>query len=226
MKRVYKLSPSDLTFLWDECKRCFYLKVTRGYKRPAAPFPKIFGRIDLLMKEFYTDKRSREIHPDLPEGIIFKAGGDVESEIIHVNVHEVECYIKGKYDTLLKFNDGTYGVVDFKTAEVKSDHVPFYTRQLQAYAYALEHPEYSRGPSLSISLLGLLCFEPGMMDKDAQGRLTYRGQVVWQPCPINEKDFLSFIGEILAVLEKPEPPDVGEKCEYCKYRELARVTNV
>ena len=24
---MYKLSPSDLTFLWDGCKHCFYLKV-------------------------------------------------------------------------------------------------------------------------------------------------------------------------------------------------------
>jgi len=226
MKKVYKLSPSDLTFLWDECKRCFYLKVTRGYLRPAAPFPKIFTRIDLLMKEFYSDKTTHEIHPDLPEGLIFKAGGDVESEAIHLDENGVECYIKGKYDTLLKFNNGTYGVVDFKTTEVKPDNIPFYARQLQAYAYALEHPEYNKGPSLSISLLGLLCFEPAMMDKDDLGRLTYRGQVVWQPCPLDENAFLNFIREVMAVLEQEEPPDAGEKCEYCKYRELARVTKV
>lgn len=32
-----KLSPSDLTFLWDECPRCFYLKHILGIMRPAAP---------------------------------------------------------------------------------------------------------------------------------------------------------------------------------------------
>ncbi len=29
-----KLSPGDLTFLWDECPRCFYLKVIMGINRP------------------------------------------------------------------------------------------------------------------------------------------------------------------------------------------------
>ena len=31
MNNLYKLSPSDLTFLWDECQRCFYLKVVRKF---------------------------------------------------------------------------------------------------------------------------------------------------------------------------------------------------
>jgi hypothetical protein len=26
----YKLSPSDLTFTYEGCKRCFYLKVVKG----------------------------------------------------------------------------------------------------------------------------------------------------------------------------------------------------
>ncbi|EKD87781.1 MAG: hypothetical protein ACD_35C00212G0001, partial [uncultured bacterium] len=32
---LYKLSPSQLTFAWDECPRCFYLDVVLGIKRPA-----------------------------------------------------------------------------------------------------------------------------------------------------------------------------------------------
>ncbi len=38
----WKISPSDLTFLWDECPRCFYLKVRHKFKRPGLPFPKIY----------------------------------------------------------------------------------------------------------------------------------------------------------------------------------------
>lgn len=36
----FKLSPSDLTFMWDECKH-FYLKAVHGFNRPSAPFPTI-----------------------------------------------------------------------------------------------------------------------------------------------------------------------------------------
>ncbi len=46
-----KLSPSDLTFLWDECPRCFYLKVTGRLSRPSTAFPSIFSSIDSVALE-------------------------------------------------------------------------------------------------------------------------------------------------------------------------------
>ncbi len=226
MTQLYKLSPSDLTFLWDECKRCFYLKVARGYRRPGIPFPKIFTRIDLLMKDYYLDKSTKAIHADLPDGKVYTTGQWVESEIIHFADHQAECYLKGIFDTVLKFDDGSYAVVDFKTAEINDEHVPFYTRQLQAYAYALEHAAPTKLSLKPITRLGLLCFEPRHMDKDDEGRLTYRGQVAWQECPLDENAFLKQIEEVLAVLELPEPPEAGEKCEFCKYRDQARFNNL
>ena len=139
MSQLFKLSPSDLTFLWDECKRCFYLKIARGYRRPAIPFPKIFSRIDLLMKDHYQDQSTSSMSADLPEGKVFASGKWVESDIIHFEGHAAECYLKGIFDTVLQFNDGSYAVVDFKTTEINEDHLDFYARQLRAYAYALEH---------------------------------------------------------------------------------------
>lgn len=41
-----KLAPSDLTFLWEECQRCFWLKVKGVLKRPSGLFPKVFTRLD------------------------------------------------------------------------------------------------------------------------------------------------------------------------------------
>jgi len=226
MKKVYKLSPSDLTFLWDECKRCFYLKVVRGYRRPSIGFPKIFTRIDQLMKDHYLDQSTKAISPDLPEGRVYLTGRWVESETIRNHDHQVEVYISGMFDTVLKFDNESYGVVDFKTTEIKDEHVSFYAKQLQAYAYALEHAAPTKLSLKPVTVLGLLCFEPRHMNQDEQGRLTYSGQVAWQPCTLDEANFLNFIGEVLAVLEQTVPPDAAEDCEYCQYRELARITNV
>jgi hypothetical protein len=226
MSQLYKLSPSDLTFLWDECKRCFYLKIVRGYRRPAIPFPKIFTRIDLLMKDYYLEKSTRVIHPDLPDGKVFMSGKWVESDIIHFNGHTAECYLKGIFDTVLQFNDGSYAVVDFKTTEINDEHVPFYARQLQAYAYALEHAAPGNLSLKPISHLGLLCFEPRHMDQDEKGHLTYSGKVAWQEIPLDEAAFLTQLEQVVAVLELPEPPEAGEKCEFCKYRNHARITGV
>jgi hypothetical protein len=226
MSELYKLSPSDLTFLWDECKRCFYLKVVRGFRRPGIPFPKIFTRIDLLMKDYYLNKPTREISADLPEGIVYTSGKWVESGIIHIAGHSAECYLKGMFDTVLKFENGSYAVVDFKTTEINDEHIPFYSRQLQAYAYALEHAAPTKLSLKPVSRLGLLCFEPRHMDKDEQGRLTYRGQAAWQECPLDETAFLEQIGEVLGILELADPPEAGEKCEFCKYRDQSRINGL
>lgn len=223
MTRVHKLSPSDLTFLWDECKRCFYLKVVHNFRRPSVPFPSIFGRIDILMKKFYLNKSTHQISPDLPPGVIFETGKRVESESIRSPDHDVECFIKGIFDTVLKFEDGTYAVVDFKTTPASEEHIPFYARQLQAYAYALEHAAPSHLSLKPISHLGLLSFEPQLMDKDEAGRLTYRGPVVWQAIEPDEPAFVDFIHQVQQVLAFPEPPPAGEKCEFCQYRERARL---
>ena len=226
MSQLYKLSPSDLTFLWDECKRCFYLKVVRDFRRPSAPFPKIFSRIDILMKDYYLHKSTLEISPGLLEGTVFETGKWVESESICDEDLDVGCYINGIFDTVLKFDDDSFAVVDFKTTVANEDHIPFYARQLRAYAYALEHAAPTKLSFKPIKRLGLLCFEPRHMDKDTEGRLTYRGPVIWQPIQPDEPAFLDFIAEVLKVLALPEPPPAGEKCEFCKYREQARMNNL
>ena len=59
--RSVMLAPSDFAFLWDECPRCFYLKVVRKQGRPRTPFPKVFGTIDRAMKSFYMGQRAESL---------------------------------------------------------------------------------------------------------------------------------------------------------------------
>ena len=70
MDEPIKLSPSDLTFLWDECKRCFYLKYVHSIHRPSAPFPGIFSTIDRLMKGYYEGQPTEKLSSELPPGVI------------------------------------------------------------------------------------------------------------------------------------------------------------
>ena len=37
MPAMLRLSPSDFAFLWEQCKRCFYLKVVHGIRQPSMP---------------------------------------------------------------------------------------------------------------------------------------------------------------------------------------------
>jgi hypothetical protein len=54
----YRLSPSDLTFLYDGCKHCFVLKVKYGISPPAIPIPGVFSIIASLQKNHYAGQRT------------------------------------------------------------------------------------------------------------------------------------------------------------------------
>jgi hypothetical protein len=222
MGKNWKLSPSDLTFLWDDCKRCFYLKVVHDFKRPWSPFPKIFNRIDKLMKEHFEGKSTKEISEYLPAGKVKFGEKWVTSQPVTIPGQRGTCFIRGKFDTVVAFDDGTFGIVDFKTSEPKPTHVDFYSRQLHAYAHALENPAPGSLSLAPITKLGLLCVEPTAMDYTDFNKVAYIGDVSWMECPRDDKAFFDFLGQVLAVLENDSPPDANPSCAYCQYRDAAR----
>lgn len=224
MTPLYKLSPSDLTFLWDECQRCFYLKVVNKFNRPAMAFPKIFTIIDLLMKDYFYNLPTDEISTELPSGKVAFSSKWVYSHPISFPHRNASCYIRGIFDTVLEFTDGTFAVVDFKTTKPKPEHINFYTRQLHAYAFALENPDFGKFALSPVSKMGLLCVEPVAMNRTLQGKLAYEGEVTWLECPKDDSKFLDFLDTILEVLDSPNPPPANPNCGFCNYREGARQT--
>lgn len=222
--KIYKLSPSDFAFLWEQCKRCFYLKVVHNITQPSMPMAGIFKKIEGLQMNFYNNKPTKEIHSDLPPGTIRCGEKWVESEIIKVPGYKTGCYIFGKFDTVIEFYDKSWGVIDFKTTDTKAEHVGLYSRQLHAYSYALELPssqpiKLRRKPLKlnPVTKLGLLCFEPTQIKQPDTGLHSYEGKVSWIEIPRNDKNFLKFIGEVLGLLELPTPPDPSQNCNWCNY---------
>ena len=222
MTALFKLSPSDLTFLWDECPRCFYLKVKLGHNRPRTPMPGIFTKIDALMKGYFQSKTTSDIYGGLPAGVVKFGEKWVQSQPISYPNHLDQCYIRGKFDTVVEFDDGSFGIVDFKTSEPKAHHVAFYGRQLHAYAYALESPAPGKLALRPISRLGLLVVEPNQMLKTQQGHIAYVGEVTWQEIPRDDISFMAFLDKVMSVLEQPMPPPAASECKWCEYRAAAR----
>ncbi len=218
----YRLSPSDLTFLWDECPRCFYLKVKHDFRRPAVPFPSIFTTIDGLMKEFFQGQSTETLETSLPPGRVLFSGKRVQSAPLTLPGHAETCVLSGLFDSLLAFDDGSYGVVDFKTSAPKAQHVAFYGRQLHAYAYALEHPAQGKLHLAPINRLGLFIVQPNEMTRQPDGRIAYVGEVTWLEVPRDEAAFLNFLSDVMTLLESPEPPPAAEHCVWCAYRQSAR----
>ncbi len=213
----YKLSPSDLTFLYEGCKRCFYLKMVKGIAQPSMPLPSIFSKIASLLKNHYAGKHTSELHVNLPPGTVSFGEKYVRSDIIQLPNHEVTCFISGRFDIVISFEDGTYGVVDFKTGNPNTEAINFYSRQLHAYAYALEHPASGALNLAPISKMGLLYFYPSAINQQTIERLSYEAEITWMEIRKDEEDFLEFIDQVLDVLELPEPPVQSLNCQWCGY---------
>jgi hypothetical protein len=174
------------------------------------------------MKECYGGRRTEEIVSSMPAGRVLRGDNWVQSKPISVPGHESTCFIRGKYDTLFELDDGTYGVIDFKTSRVSREHLGKYSRQLHAYAYALEDPapgEFGLGP---ISTLGLLVYEPERFAHETDQDALLSGALAWVEVPRDDEMFIGFLSEVLDVLALPEAPVPGESCAYCAYREESR----
>ena len=214
---LYKLSPSDMTFSWDECKYCFYLKVKHGIVLRTA-FPGMFGKMANLTSEFYLGRPAREISPDLPPGVVKYREKFVKSVPISIPGAASQCYLNGRFDAVIEFEDGSYGIVDYKTSEAKDEHVAFYSRQLSAYAYALENPAPNALGLSPISRLGLFVITPHRFERTPADEMIFVNQTTWMDVPRDEQAFLALLGEVLAVLDAPNPPEPSEECGVCTYR--------
>src|SRR5205814_4699176 len=51
-----RLAASDLTFSWEGCPRCLWLKARGLLKRPSGPFPRVFTRMDRQAKDYFHGK--------------------------------------------------------------------------------------------------------------------------------------------------------------------------
>jgi len=213
----YKLAPSSFSFLYEGCKRCFYLNVVHGVVQPSRPMPGVFTRIANLLKDHYHGRRTEDLHPGIPPGIVSHGEKRVRSKTIQLPNHKDVCHISGRFDIVVSFDDGTYGVIDFKTGNPKDEFNELYTRQLQAYAYALENPAAGALGLSPITKLGLLYFHPERTKQENVEQLLYEADVRWIEVARDDAKFMKFIGEVLSVLELPTPPESSPDCEWCNY---------
>lgn len=214
---IYKLSPSDLTFSWDECKYCFYMKVKHNIVLRTA-FPGMFGKMANLTSAFYMDGPARAISEQLPSGIVKYREKFVKSAPISIPGAESQCYINGRFDAVIEFDDGSYCIVDYKTSEARDEHVAFYSRQLTAYAYSLENPAPNALGLSPVTRMGLFVVTPERFERTPSGEMIFVNRTTWMDVPRDDEAFLAFLGDVLAVLDAPTPPDPSETCGVCSYR--------
>lgn len=213
----YRLNPSDLTFFYEDCKRCFYLKVVKNLPQPSIPLPSIFSQIANLLKNYYDGKHTSELHIALPPGIVSHSEQNVKSKVIKLPNHEATCFVSGRFDIVVSFEDRTYGVIDFKTGNPNSKSAHLYSRQLYAYAYALENPAINALSLSPITKMGLLYFYPSSIKQQTIEKLSFESEITWIEIEKDQQRFLKFIDDVLNVLELPEAPEHSPTCQWGSY---------
>src|SRR5258708_7936577 len=164
---MYKLSPSDFAYLWNDCKHCYYQKVKLGVVY-SSPFPAMFGKINGLLQTSIMGKNLKDIHPDLPSGIITIQEGYMKSKPIP----GTNVYLSGRFDILTKLDDGTHALIDFKITSPDEEKIlKKYSSQLHAYKYALENPIDGVKP-IKISKMGAVSINPDEM-KLVDGKVVF-----------------------------------------------------
>lgn len=207
---MYKLSPSDFAYLYEECKLCYYLKVKYNIYQPSKPMPGIFGAINSRLQGALVGQDLRTLSPTLPEGRVESQEGFVESQ----SVPDTQVYLKGKYDLLVKRPDGTYLIVDFKLSEPKEEKITKYQTQLMAYKFALENP--AAGKPKPVTQMGLVIMYPDQA-KFIDGQAVFNFPPKWLPIPEDMPAFLKFMREVDELLAGPMPAE-SPSCLWCKYR--------
>jgi hypothetical protein len=215
---TFILSPSNLTFLWDECTFCFYMKVKHKITHKG-PFPAIFGSMGDLTSGFYHNKPASVLSESLPTGVLKYREGWAKSSPISFDGISSQCMIRGRFDAVAAFEDGSYGVIDYKTSNATYEKAAFYSRQLSAYAWALEHPA-PRALSLSpVTQLGLFIISPRRYEPVNEGEMAFISKTTWLDVPRDDEGFLNFLRKVMVVLDADEPPTPSETCPLCTYRQ-------
>jgi len=220
----WTLSPSDFGSLWDDCPRCFYLHVARGFPRPAAA-PQA---LDARLTASCDGRRTHTIAPEMPTGVFQVGERPLDSHAFDVHLPDAihRCVIRGTLDVVVKLDDGGWALVDLATEGGGAAQAVARGRRLQACAYALEHPAADAVTLGPVTRLGVLVFEPEKFAAEAGGVGALSGGLSWIEIPRDDAPLFGFLAEALSVLERPQPPGGVALCPWCVYRDVSRRTGL
>lgn len=211
MKTIF-LSPSDLAFLYDDSPWGFYQKYNQGFKRPPVIIPKIFTVIDVLTKVCCENKNMKEFDSSFPDAVLTGADQWVKSKPIkNSDFPDYEVIIRGKVDGVLKFENGTHSVIDFKTCEIQEKTLQKYVRQLSCYSYAMANPNSASDYSVELNdKIGLFIYEPNKFEISGDGSANLGGKLKYIEYALDLDEFVEFIKKQVIPLiagKEPAPKD-------------------
>jgi len=217
--KEYLFSPSELDYK-PKCKRCFYL--LKKYKLSLGDFPPpVFSSFDVVQKDYFLNKNTSDVTDQLPSGkFLTDLPGRITSSDLKDNKGR-SYSLFGAPDLVVQFDQGGYGIIDFKTtnlSETKSDNYKF---QLEAYAQIFANPGATKSkvtPKLvPVTHMGIAQFFPEKIFSHTKDECDLKLKMLYSPQPRIEKEFNNLITNLIDLLEETEIPKHDENCKYCKF---------
>lgn len=206
------ISPSHLTYAWGDCHRCLWLQYNHSVAAPVT-MP-LIGDLADMQERYFIGAKTSDMHPALPEGRVHSHGGWVASLNILVDGVDSGLFIRGKYDLLLEFADGTFGIIDCKLQKKDYDKSSFYAPQLEAYAFSLENPQ--KDTPKKISLIGLYTWSLDRASGNLSAGFGYRVNNSWFPAQRNPIALQERLSDLVRMVQG-ECPSSKDGCGVCDY---------
>jgi hypothetical protein len=205
------------------CPRCFWIKL-RSKNLPYQIFPGIFASIDAYTKKVvhqYFEK-----HNSLPAcfanfGVVGQPAKIPHHNRFKITDRDTNIVLTGTPDEILRKSDGSYSVIDYKTARFtrnQDELLPMYIVQLNAYAYIAERTFFK-----PVTQLGLLYCEPvtevnaGTVDVctgDKGFSMDFVAKLLDIECAPDS--IRSYLRRVREIHDLPQPPEGTVDCKNCR----------
>jgi hypothetical protein len=211
------IAPSDLTFGFSTCKRCIWIKYWFSFELKK-DFP-LVKSLSTFQEEYFRRTPMPSIDASLPAGTVKQWGQWVKSKNIVINGVETQWKLRGIYDLLGHYDDGTVGIIDCKVSDSERDSGDFYAPQLEAYAYTLENP--LSGKVFPVQTMGLLIWKLGGVAETRPNEFVanpmgFGVNQVYVPVQRDPERLAKLLEEFITVIDG-EMPDAGSQCHACNF---------
>lgn len=214
----YRISPTDLVYLWNDCKRCFVDKVKHGLELPRV-FSPHFTSADRAVRNTLAEIDIVDLGVG-PRFRILAQGLWVESSPIVFLEHGVSLSFFGQLDALVVTEHDEIFVVDYKTTTLDDVALRKFRRQLSCYITALERPKTaSAALPRYVDGMALLIFDPARFALNTTTKNSgLYGRTRWLELPRRDELFDAFLGEVVATLGASKLPETSSECGFCRLR--------
>ena len=220
-----KLSRSKLELFLD-CRKCFWLDLKQGIKRPPGfPFT-LNNAVDFLLKEEFDVHRAKGTpHPVMKKNKIDAIPFQHEKlnqwrhNFTGVQFHHepTDFLVTGAVDDIWVNPDGELIVVDYKATGAREHKIyDSYRRQMEVYQWLLRQNKFD------VASVGYFVF--ARVDKGkgfGDGIASLAFDLFVEPLVGDDSWVEQALMSARKTLDEPKAPDSTPACDYCNYRRAA-----